>query len=647
MKDNVTINSFIKGWFIKSLLVSLLSVAFFTVKAQQYTEHFENSPAFTSYPGVPAWIQTATVTLGGTVYEFANAGNGGWEYKTTGGVSDSSNLLYSTAATTFVTIRRQDGKRFQFYGAWLKYSNLANGYSPPWLRVNYNGSNEAAEIYGNNSTVTLEKDVNVINVTINFSGLFKLNFDDIIVGPATPITPISGTETISIFSDTAAVFSGSVTDDGGADVTESGLVYGTSAAPDVNDNKLILGTGVSSYSDTVTSLQRGTTYYVRSYAVNSAGISYGNEESFTTFGTFVMAGTHNFNSEWVSTLNQNSPFTKYVEGWDATGESTGAGLISIERLSGTEVEEGTGALSVFEATFSEELMYLSMKPNDGSLFNLQSFMFRYDVQEVNTMFGTVTVTGYKNGVAVPGATQTVINAFPTSMVVSYNTFTADENIFNGIDEFRLTASNSLDDAKLYRFDIDAIMATTSGILPVTFSSIKAYQKNAGIQVDWNVATESNVHHYEIEKSQSGQQFLKAFVVFPKANNYTSASYSWLDVNVSSGNNFYRIKSVYNTGLSNNSQVINVILGGVKPAISVHPNPITGSEINLQLNTQPKGMYTIQLYNNAGQQLYNKRFEHNGGSLTQTIDIKNNFVKGIYQLKVSNSSKSYTKQIIKN
>lgn len=83
-------------------------------------------------------------------------------------------------------------------------------------------------------------------------------------------------------STTFATLGGNVTDDGGAAVTERGIVYSTSPNPTTDDNKAQMGTGTGSFSQSVSGLSPGTTYYVRAYAINSEGTSYGSQQSFTT-----------------------------------------------------------------------------------------------------------------------------------------------------------------------------------------------------------------------------------------------------------------------------------------------------------------------------------------------------------------------------
>ena len=90
------------------------------------------------------------------------------------------------------------------------------------------------------------------------------------------------TSSVNNISYTSAIIDGTVTDDGGATVTERGVVYSTIPNPTTSDSKVISGSGKGSFTCNLSNLQAVTTYYVRSYAVNQKGTAYGEEKSFTT-----------------------------------------------------------------------------------------------------------------------------------------------------------------------------------------------------------------------------------------------------------------------------------------------------------------------------------------------------------------------------
>ena len=96
------------------------------------------------------------------------------------------------------------------------------------------------------------------------------------------VVPTIITSSATNISYTSATVGGNVTDDGGASITERGIVYSTSQHPTIDDSKISSGSGLGTYTCKLTELQDGVTYYVRAYAVNSKAIAYGEEISFAT-----------------------------------------------------------------------------------------------------------------------------------------------------------------------------------------------------------------------------------------------------------------------------------------------------------------------------------------------------------------------------
>jgi uncharacterized protein (TIGR02145 family) len=81
---------------------------------------------------------------------------------------------------------------------------------------------------------------------------------------------------------TSASCGGNVTDDGGASVIERGVCWGTSESPTIYNSHTTDGTGAGEYASLITRLTPGITYYLRAYARNYQGTSYGSQVSFLT-----------------------------------------------------------------------------------------------------------------------------------------------------------------------------------------------------------------------------------------------------------------------------------------------------------------------------------------------------------------------------
>jgi len=95
--------------------------------------------------------------------------------------------------------------------------------------------------------------------------------------------PTLTTVAITALGATSAVSGGIITSNGGAAVTVSGIVWGTTALPDIlGPNKTIDGLLTGTFPSTMTGLTDGTTYYVRAYATNGIGTGYGNQLTLLT-----------------------------------------------------------------------------------------------------------------------------------------------------------------------------------------------------------------------------------------------------------------------------------------------------------------------------------------------------------------------------
>ncbi|MCP4683849.1 MAG: hypothetical protein GY867_00220, partial [bacterium] len=91
------------------------------------------------------------------------------------------------------------------------------------------------------------------------------------------------TQAVTSVGTSTATGNGNITDLGSSNPTAHGVVWNTSGTPTTSDSSTDEGatsaTGV--FTSSMTGLTPGTTYYVRAYATNEAGTSYGNQINFT------------------------------------------------------------------------------------------------------------------------------------------------------------------------------------------------------------------------------------------------------------------------------------------------------------------------------------------------------------------------------
>lgn len=106
----------------------------------------------------------------------------------------------------------------------------------------------------------------------------EISFTTLSVLPATVVTL-----PILFYKDTMFYGRGGVSNSGGGILSDAGVVVSTQPGPTVSDIKCSKSGGyLYAFEARCGSLLPHTVYYVRAYAVNEAGVSYGNELSFTT-----------------------------------------------------------------------------------------------------------------------------------------------------------------------------------------------------------------------------------------------------------------------------------------------------------------------------------------------------------------------------
>lgn len=107
---------------------------------------------------------------------------------------------------------------------------------------------------------------------------------------------------VTVIKALCAKVAGSVLTDGGDPVISRGFCWSEFTGPTLSDQVVTSGAGTGDFTGALNNLDPSTTYYVRSFAINSVGTVYGNELTFTTKDP----------ADWVLTFSDD--FESYTTG---------------------------------------------------------------------------------------------------------------------------------------------------------------------------------------------------------------------------------------------------------------------------------------------------------------------------------------------
>lgn len=191
-----------------------------------------------------------------------------------------------------------------------------------------------------------------------------------------------------------------------------------------------------------------------------------------------------------------------------------------------------------------------------------------------------------------------------------------------------------------------VVFALSGPLPVSFTSVKAIQQGNNIAVDWKVSNQLNINKYEVEKSTNGLNFMTANIQHATITNNGDAVYNWLDLNPVTGDNFYRIRSIGNSGEIKISQIVKVNMGKAKSGITIYPNPVLNGMIAVEFNDMQQGVYQLRLINNSGQVVDRQQLNFGGGTGTLPVSLPKNIAKGNYSLEcIKPDNQRFMKELV--
>jgi hypothetical protein len=202
----------------------------------------------------------------------------------------------------------------------------------------------------------------------------------------------------------------------------------------------------------------------------------------------------------------------------------------------------------------------------------------------------------------------------------------------GTTKFNFTIENILGS---YASDRFKIVFTQQSVLPVTITSVNAIRNSdKTVGVLWKTANETNLNHYEVERSVNGVSFTSIGSVLPKANNGASAQYLFTDKDLIGGDLFYRIKAISEGGRVQYSSIVKIGASKGTGSMLVSPNPVENKQMTIRYDGVETGSYVLALLNGAGQKVCSTKITISGATGTQTIPMGKLVSSGNYLLLIT-------------
>ncbi len=218
--------------------------------------------------------------------------------------------------------------------------------------------------------------------------------------PSPPEVSMSNSDILRVGS-ANAVAKGLIDNIGSGNITQHGHVWDTSPNPDLSDeslSKTSLGgkTEAGTFSSQLANLNINMTYYIRAYAISSAGITYSNEVTFST-ADIVLSNT---------AIQENQPGNTVI-GVLNTSDSDARDSHSYSLVSGTGSDD------------NDNFQLINNELNSSTVFNFESKK-SYRIRVRSTNLGT-------NGMVEEAFIISVTNAneAPSNITLSNSTIAAN------------------------------------------------------------------------------------------------------------------------------------------------------------------------------------------------------------------------------
>lgn len=347
-------------------------------------------------------------------------------------------------------------------------------------------------------------------------------------------------------------------------------------------------------------------------------------------------------------VNGITDFNSYV-GWnDLTGQQT-AGTTGLTAANvqgydftlfslnntpdcGIGIEAFTGQTPMvygFSYNGLSNLSSLKVSSNGLRYFDLNAV----DISMDNAAFTQrdVTLTGYRNGNPVPGATLTMTLGAATNGALLTNYSVATNNAFKNIDAFVISVPGT----DVGAIGVDNINAVnfTDVALPLTLVSFTGQSVSGGVLLNWKTANEVNTQTFQVQRGLNN--IYSTIGTISAGNSSNGNAYSYTD-HFSNANEkvFYRLKITDRDGQTSFSPVITIRVNEGNKSYSLFPNPLTGNILYIKIPSSHVGSLMVTVSTMSGKIVEQQTIRTDGLSSDQFPLTVRTLPAGVYQVQLT-------------
>ncbi len=392
------------------------------------------------------------------------------------------------------------------------------------------------------------------------------------------LKPTIVTTDVSDITETTCNCGGNVSESGGLEVTSKGLCWNTSGNPSLSDKKSNNGSGIGEFTTSIDNLVPNTDYFIRAYATNSLGTSFGEIQEFTTNKSTALVSETNIqnitsNSARVTAEIVNDFGSTVTERGICWAQSNNPSVNDNRIISG----EGTGVFS----TNMTEL-------NPGTIYYLKA----YAINEVGIAYGELSQ--FKTQAILPKITTSEITGIQSTTAKSGGEIIEDggSNITSRGVCWNTTGNPMITDLKTSDGNgSGSFQSQMSSLKPATTYYIKAYAINEvgtayGEQHDFTTTADiPEVSTESFSDITSTSVIINSEVISMNGSAVTERGVVWnIEGNPSVNDN----KKVNGNGKGAYSTQIIGLIPGTKHYIKAFATNAIGTSYgaNLEITTEP-------------------------------------------------------------